>query len=292
MKKFLLCRVIWIFVVATGLSGPLTAQTTGGTAGGTTGGTAGGTTGGTAGGAGNNSNTSLATMTTAIISAPSTTQTTTSGVNASNFLGPTFANPYYQGRSGSQLTDAPGGFGVPLYNSTGTAGGARGTTTTGATGGFGGTTTAARGGTTTLGGTVGLGGTAAGGFGGNGGAGRTGGPTGFGGIGGTSGTAGRSQGTNRSSGVVIPLQRPIAYQAVLKFPAPPTPPSAVMQANLQAMLARTPFLTNAGQVRVLAEGKQVILQGTVSDSDEARLIEGMVRMTPGVSSVRNELTVR
>lgn len=283
-------RMAWALVVAGGMSQPLFAQTTGGT---TTGGsTTGGTTGGTAGS--NSSAAQLATMSTAIISAPSAVQTATSGaVNQSNFLGPTFANPYYQGRSGAQLTDAPGGFGVPLYNSTGTTTGARGTGTTGATGGFGGTTTAARGATTGLGGATSAGGLGgAGGLGRTGGLGGTGGQTGFGGVGGATGTAGGAQGSSRRGGVVIPLQRQIAYQAVLKFKGPPPTPPAVMQSNLQEMLARTPFVSNSGQVQVSAEGNQVILRGTVADDDEARLIEGMVRLTPGVYSVRNELTVR
>ncbi|MCP6768742.1 hypothetical protein NL529_28265, partial [Klebsiella pneumoniae] len=91
-------------------------------------------------------------------------------INTSNFLRNTFGNVYYQGRAGATINQAPGGFGVVLYGTTGGIGGGNigfaGGTTTG--GGFG--TTAGR---TGIGG--GLGGTG-GGFGTGGGlGGRTGG---------------------------------------------------------------------------------------------------------------------
>ena len=48
-----------------------------------------------------------------------------SSANPSNFLGPTYANPYYQGIAGNQLSgnNNPGGLGLPLFGSTGSTGG-------------------------------------------------------------------------------------------------------------------------------------------------------------------------
>ena len=36
----------------------------------------------------------------------------------------------------------------------------------------------------------------------------------------------------------------------------------------------------------------VVLQGTVRDEEEAKTIEGVVRLSPGVRKVQNQLTVR
>lgn len=263
-------------------------------------GTAGGTTdtgGGTNGGTGTGT-TSFPAIETPILTAPSDAQTSSGAISPSNFLAPSFANPYYQGRAGAATTELPGGFGVTLYGTTtsptGSVGlGPAGTT---GTGGFGGTTTTLGGARTGAAGTAVGGGARAGGttgFGGAAGLGTTGGlggQTGFGGVGGTTGTAGRGLGTN--SAVVVPLVRPIAYRAVLKFKPPPLAPAPVLQADLQSMLNRSTFVSSSNNVQVVADGNQIVLRGTVADDDEARLIEGMVRLTPGVSAVKNELVVR
>ena len=44
-------------------------------------------------------------------------------------------------------------------------------------------------------------------------------------------------------------------------------------------------------VRVEVVGTTVILRGRVADEDERRLVEGMVRLEPGVQVVQNELTI-
>ena len=223
------------------------------------------------------------------ILAPSQVQTTPQALSPSNFLATTYANPYYQGRAGAQLTDPPGGFGTPLY------------TTSGGPTGIGGQGPAgfSTGGTLATAGNTGFTRTGAGGI-SAGGLGGTAGLTGIGGMrqGGTLGGIGGTQlgrtgvgGGNAS--VLVPLPRPISYQAVLKFRAAPAVAPAVMQANLQGLVARTPFITNPAGVQVLTDdGGHVVLRGTVADADEARLIEGVIRLTPGVTAIRNELAVR
>ena len=43
-------------------------------------------------------------------------------------------------------------------------------------------------------------------------------------------------------------------------------------------------------VQVQVDGSAVVLRGAVRDGDEARLVEGLVRLTPGVGRVANELS--
>ena len=57
-----------------------------------------------------------------------------------------------------------------------------------------------------------------------------------------------------------------------------------------ATALRSSNIANAKGISVVAgEGGVVVLKGAAKDEDEARLIEGMIRLTPGVRSVQNEL---
>lgn len=238
---------------------------TGGLAGGGTGGLGGGGLGGgQGGGAGAGAGQQLQTMQAAPpITAP--TGTTGGGVlDASNFLAGYYANPYYQGILANAQA-APGGFGQPFSGTSGISSGATGTG-----GGVRANPTGVRTGTTsnirTTTGATGLGGA------------RTGG----GGIGGVGG--------NSSYGVVVPLQAQITFPTIPRFSAPPVA-APQLQADLTGMLARAPgALANPAGVQVVADGSNVILRGTVRDAEEARLVEGMIRLTPGVRAIQNELT--
>jgi BON domain len=82
-----------------------------------------------------------------------------------------------------------------------------------------------------------------------------------------------------------------AYSLTLDFEAPRLPPPSQMQVNLQGMLARSSSLAGAS-IRVAINGPTVVLRGTVSNDRERRLAENMIRLTPGVRDVRNELNIR
>jgi hypothetical protein len=174
-------------------------------------------------------------------------------LDASNFLSGYYASPYYSGTiTNANSGTLPGGFGTPLYG-TGTGGGGLG----GAGGRTGGRTA------------TGLGGQA----------GR------LGGLGGQ-----RGLNTANQSGTVIPMQVNIAYRAVPNFDITPMP-AAQVQADVSGMLARSVSqIPTAANVQVVTDGNTVTLRGTVASADDARLIEGMTRLTPGVRAVRNELT--
>ncbi len=205
------------------------------------------------------------------ITAPSLNTAASSGVDASNFLSTTYGNPYYQGiLANSRSNIAPGGFGAVLYGTGGggaggnigfagggAAGGARGAT------GVGGVrTTGALGATTALGGRGGVGG--------------------FNAVGGV------------NSGVVVPLQvQQMTFPTIARFATPPVQ-APQLQADLTGMLARTVSVGGianpAGVQVIMGEGNNVILRGVVQDAEEARLVEGMIRLTPGVRAIKNELT--
>jgi hypothetical protein len=87
---------------------------------------------------------------------------------------------------------------------------------------------------------------------------------------------------------VVPLPRQISYTAVLRFQSPPVAPTR-LQADLRAVLDRSASIANARGVDIQTDGQLVVLRGAVRDEDEARLVEGMIRLTPGVREVRNEL---
>jgi hypothetical protein len=99
-----------------------------------------------------------------------------------------------------------------------------------------------------------------------------------------------AQNAATQSGTVLPMQVNIAYPAVPRFDVSPLP-TAQVQADVSGMLSRaTAQIPGAANVQAITTGNIVTLRGNVSDIEEARLIEGMTRLTPGVRSVRNELT--
>lgn len=205
------------------------------------------------------------------ITAPSmsTNTSTNQAIDSSNFLQRTYGAVYYQGRAGATVNQTPGGFGTALFQQGGTTGGGNigFAGATGGTGGFGGT-----GGTGGFGGTGGVGGTRGG----------TAGRTGTGGIGGTGNLA-------DPGGVLVQIPRQIAYPARVRFTAPPAAPGRLMT-DLRGIIDRTPMLANPAGVQLQVDGSTVVLRGVVQDEEEARLVEGLVRLTPGVGAIKNELS--
>ncbi len=94
--------------------------------------------------------------------------------------------------------------------------------------------------------------------------------------------------SNFTGGEVIPLQRAISYTATLRFASPAIVP-AQMQADLQTVIGRSSMIANPSAINISMEGPIVVLRGNVKDEDEARTAEGMIRLSPGVKQVRNEL---
>jgi hypothetical protein len=64
------------------------------------------------------------------------------------------------------------------------------------------------------------------------------------------------------------------------------------RSDLQNVITRSSSLPSKGNIQVFMDGDVVVLRGTVQDDHERRLAEMLVRFTPGVRELRNELTPR
>jgi BON domain len=67
--------------------------------------------------------------------------------------------------------------------------------------------------------------------------------------------------------------------------------SPQMQAALADVLRRTTALKQTTPLQVKVNGSTVFLEGAVASAKEKRVVEGMIRMTPGVRNVVNNLEV-
>ncbi|NBO93784.1 MAG: BON domain-containing protein [Planctomycetia bacterium] len=151
-------------------------------------------------------------------------------------------------------------FGQPVYNVTGTAStSSRGTATTGTR--------------STLGGSTGLGGALGGLLGGSG----------IGGAGSTQSFRGvTSAGTIRAPQYVT---EPVFERIT------PRPAVSTMRPDLQEVLSSSSLFRSGDRVQVMTEGEKVVLRGSVTTERERRIAEAMIRMTPGVREVANEITI-
>lgn len=85
--------------------------------------------------------------------------------------------------------------------------------------------------------------------------------------------------------------RAMAVQTRLSFDFP-QPAVTEVQRSLTKTLASIPEIARVSEkVKITVnEGGEVVLSGVLPDLDEGRLLEAMIRLEPGVRSVRNELT--
>jgi hypothetical protein len=103
----------------------------------------------------------------------------------------------------------------------------------------------------------------------------------------TRGTATTST-SNIKLSTATPLVPRMAYTTSVKFAVKAVNPVA-LQEQLQGIIARSASLKNSGAIDVLVDGQTVVLRGKVMDEDQRRLAEGLMRLTPGVRQIRNEL---
>jgi len=183
-----------------------------------------------------------------------------SSVDQTNFLRSSYSNPLYMGRPNQIASTTP----TTGFNSTGSTIGAG--TNASQSGGFG---QPSFGTSSSSGARTGVGGSA----------------TTSTGLGGRTGGA-----TRLSSSTANQSATRISYSATLKF-APQPVMAPVLHSELRGILDRSTTLKFPGRIQLSMEENTVVLKGTVADEDERRLVEGMVRLTPGVRDVRNELQV-
>jgi hypothetical protein len=183
-------------------------------------------------------------------------------------------------------------FGQPVYNAGGTAGvgglggGGLGTTTgAGALGATAGGNRGLGGNIGGVGGNRGLGGGLGGNLGGNlGGLGGN-----LGGLGGGLGGLGQQGGVAGAS--TVGVRRAPQYFTEPAFDMPTRAPVVTIREDLQRSLADSTMLRSGSQIQVVAEGESVVLRGRVANDREKRVAEAMIRMTPGIRAVVNELVV-
>lgn len=120
------------------------------------------------------------------------------------------------------------------------------------------------------------------------------------GVGGTAGrgaqgTGGRTGGAaiTDAGGQIVTLPRQIAYASQIQFKSPTGNAMPQLQTDLRSAINRVPtdMLANPAGVQVVVDGRNVTLKGSVRDDEESRLVEGLVRLTPGVFGIKNELIV-
>ncbi len=108
----------------------------------------------------------------------------------------------------------------------------------------------------------------------------------------TSGTTGLGSSTSINNQGFNTLNYPKAphYTTVLSAKLPVVRLAPIqLQSELLASLERSDFLKDKRNIAIAVNGSTVFLKGQVADPDERRVVEGFVRMTPGVRDVVNEL---
>jgi BON domain len=91
-------------------------------------------------------------------------------------------------------------------------------------------------------------------------------------------------------------RRSVPYYVVVAPTMPVQTPTAAVSGGLAAevkgVITRSTALRSNGDIQVGAQGSEVVLKGTVADDRQRQLAEALIRLTPGVREVRNELQVR
>ena len=66
---------------------------------------------------------------------------------------------------------------------------------------------------------------------------------------------------------------------------------ADIQGSCNEFSQRRDELAIAPRIQVMLDGSTIVLRGKVGDDDERRLAENVLRLTPGVRDIRNELAL-
>ena len=80
------------------------------------------------------------------------------------------------------------------------------------------------------------------------------------------------------------------YTVAPAFDYRPSGPSS-LQSDVAQVLTRSTALSPDRDIRVVLQGPAVVLRGTVANEHDRRLAADLVRLSPGVQEVRNELEV-
>jgi hypothetical protein len=143
-------------------------------------------------------------------------------------------------------------------------------------------------------------GTSFGGGGGSGASGASGGGLGAGGLGGgglgagglgAGGLGAGGLGAGGLGGAGVTGGRAQAIALATAFPTA-APTATTIRTDLQQIIQSSTRLPSRANISVLSNGTGVVLRGTVATEHERLLAEALVRLTPGVRDIANELEVR
>jgi len=121
---------------------------------------------------------------------------------------------------------------------------------------------------------------------------------GVGGIGGIGGVQGLNGGVATTTADPFHfdnagLRKTPAYSTVLADDLPvPAHPATQLAQSLRNVLDRSSQIRSQGTMQLRVENDVVILTGFVGNAREARLAENLLRLTPGVADVVNELQIK
>jgi hypothetical protein len=106
----------------------------------------------------------------------------------------------------------------------------------------------------------------------------------------TNATSNNTQ-TAGSGFTTIGVKRTPQFSTAVTFKQAPGPSLEGLRESLQDALRQSTSLTSGQNLSVRVDGQTLVLTGTVATARERRVAEGIVLLTPGVPSVRNEITV-
>ena len=79
---------------------------------------------------------------------------------------------------------------------------------------------------------------------------------------------------------------------MLKFSHPQVTTNRI-HSEIRLSIDGAAMVTNPKGVEVLTDkDNNVTIRGTVADAEEARLVEGLIRLTPGVGTIKNDLKLK
>jgi hypothetical protein len=90
------------------------------------------------------------------------------------------------------------------------------------------------------------------------------------------------------AGTIVPTQSP-TYTVMLDFDYSPSSPGQVEQ-GVKQVLANSGTLASSN-IQVSMEGQVAVLRGAAANEHDRRLAENLLRLTPGVNGVRNEIKI-
>jgi osmotically-inducible protein OsmY len=106
---------------------------------------------------------------------------------------------------------------------------------------------------------------------------------------GSTGIGNQGTGTTFAGANSAGIRRAPGYVTEPVFDMPARATLETIRPELQSVLSRATRLPSRDSIRVTTDGETVILRGQVRDERERRLAEAMIRLSPGVRLVRNEL---